>query len=171
MSQMIQVVKNYFGMHNFKANLPKVQVSNEVNSPQDIVDVNSMKKLIDEVMIKFRGSEQLDNDLNRKEGAVVGSVEHGYADYSGSLEYDPKTEKPIDFKAEHTYNSIFDKAGETSKVSMEFKDDGKTTKYSFTSDSPSLFNIDNHMWRITGTESLVMDSRTGAILEAIVPKS
>jgi len=168
---MIQMVKNYFGMRNFEANLPKVKVSGDVSSPQDIVDVNTMKKFVDDVMVSFRGSEQMKNDMNSKEGAVVGSVRHGFTNYSGALEYDKKTEKPTSFKAEQVYTSIYSKPGETAKISMEFRDDGKTAAYSFTSSKPAVFGIDNHLWHINGTETLVLDSRTGAILDMSVPKN
>lgn len=167
---MIQMVKNYFGMRNFETNLPKISVGNEVNSPQDIADVSTMKKFVDKVMVSFRGSEQMKNDLNRKEGIVAGSVEDGVLNYTGTLEYDTRTEKPISFKAEKVYASIHSKPGLPLRMTMEFKDDGKTAAYSFTSKETALFHIDNHTWRITGTESLVMDSKTGAILEMNVPQ-
>lgn len=168
---MIQALKNAIGRRNFEARLPELQVTNEVNAPQDVVDISSMKTLIDGVMVAFRGNEQMGNDLNRKEGFVVGSVEYSCSSYSGTLEYDPKTEKPVNFKAEHVYGFPSSSTGKSARISMEFRDDGKTAAYTFTSDKQSLFRINDHFWHIKGTESLVMDSRTGAILEMNVAKS
>jgi len=166
---MIQMVKNYFGMRNFEANLPKMAASSEASSPQDIVDVNTMKKFVDKGMVSFRGGEQMKNDLDRKEGVVVGSISDGVLNYSGALEYDSKTEKPISFKAEKVYASTHNDMRLPIRMSMEFKDDGKTAAYTFNSQETALFHIDNHTWRITGTESLVLDSKTGAILQMSVP--
>jgi len=171
MSQMIQMVKNYVGVHNFNANLPKMNVDNKNDFPKDIADITMMKNFVDKVMINFRSNEQLDNDLNRKEGAVVGSVKHGGSTYSGTLEYDPKTEKPVSFKAESSGHSMFSDSDGIPRISMEYKDDGKMTVYSFTSNPESLFRIDGQFWHVYGTEALAMDSKTGTILETMLPKS